>query len=54
MYQSPKLEVLGKAHELVLGIAVIGYDLDGQAMGEKFEYAEDVWPADGTVDGVAV
>lgn len=41
MYEPPTLVELGKAHEVILGIASIGYDLDGQTIALEFEFADD-------------
>jgi hypothetical protein len=41
MYEHPTLNTIGKATELILGIAVTGYDLDGTNLPTGFEFDYD-------------
>jgi hypothetical protein len=38
MYEAPKLNVVGKADEIILGIASQGWDIDGCLIIEEDEY----------------
>ena len=41
MYENPQLHQIGKAEEVILGIASIGYDFDGHMVTSEFIYADD-------------
>jgi hypothetical protein len=44
MYQPPKLNVIGDAREVVLGVVDIGLDLDTTHFISDWEYGEDQSP----------
>lgn len=41
MYEAPKLYRVGKADQVILGIASVGWDIDGCLIIDKHEYAAD-------------
>lgn len=40
-YEKPALNTVGKATDMILGIASFGTDLDGYLAIEEFQFAED-------------
>jgi len=41
MYEIPKLNRVGDAEEVILGLDGVGDDLDGCAIGPPFQFAEE-------------
>ena len=41
MYEAPKLNRVGQAQDVVLGVAVVGTDFDGMAISGDMEFAEE-------------
>jgi hypothetical protein len=46
MYESPKLNCVGKSDGVILGIVSFGYDIDGYVVMEDMQFAEDPDPLD--------
>ena len=46
MYESPKLNRVGDARDIILGIAPTGGDLDGTWFENDFEFAPEIDIAD--------
>jgi hypothetical protein len=44
MYEAPKLQLVGNASEVILGIVSFGDDLDGYIYPEELSFAQDTAP----------
>jgi hypothetical protein len=43
MYENAELIELGAADEVILGVSMIGVDLDTRDFPEQYEFLEDRW-----------
>jgi hypothetical protein len=41
MFETPTITEIGKAEDLILGIAATGWDLDGSWVASGFEFLDD-------------
>jgi hypothetical protein len=44
MYEAPKLDVVGEVDDIILGIASLGWDIDGCLIIDEHEYGSSKPP----------